>query len=338
MLKGVRCIFGNVAMEDHLRCMVERPGPPCGIEPSILQMITRPNMERDQEAVVFSPSSLSSCHRQEALKQGNDWYLDVAQGYKMVRGSIIHAGMGEEPPYPGILGVVREKRMATPINTRYGEQIFKGKPDLVALLEIEKNIENGANILHVKIVDYKTRSEIGHDLLRVDEDYVYQINEYAWLVTQFLPGYLLMGGDEHLQLNEGVFMPTIDEVVVDELSITYMDMVKTRTFTSNALLYTKGKMISDYRNGRWVRRKPAEYDELELEPLHMFLPDYTKSLIRHRIEEQIVARTLLAPPLVGDEASLKCRSCPVRNACYLLGKQQGYDMSDQVAFVDMREL
>jgi hypothetical protein len=339
-------------MEDHQRCMVENAGPPCGIEPSILEMITRPNMERERESVVFSPSSLSSCHRQTALKTNNDWYLAVDQGYKMVRGTIVHNGMGHEPPYPGVLGVVRELRMGAPINTKYGMQQFKGKPDLVVLLGVTVKPEvhpdevvdlQLKNQLHIKIVDYKTRSEVGHDLVRADDKYAYQVNMYAWLAAQFLPHYINNfaswdgAGDDyadHLFLNNPS-LPYIDEVVIDELSITYMDMKQTRTFTSKGLLSAKGKMLGDRVNGRWIRRTPAEHDELELEPIPLFRPKYTESLIRQGIEKQIDAETMLAPPLEGADAELMCRNCPVREACYLLGRREGYKMTDQAPFISI---
>jgi PD-(D/E)XK nuclease superfamily len=357
-LKGVHCALGYVDMDEHMKCMVEEPGPPCGLEPSILQMMTRPNTERTGEGVIFSPSTISSCHRRDVLASNHDWYMDVEQGWKMIRGTIIHEGMGHEPPYPGVLGVVRELRMGAPINTKYGEQRFHGKPDLVVLLNVEtkqtyQTVEIGDgqsvevyqhgdshNILHVKIVDYKTKSEVGHDLVAADRRYVYQVNEYAWIVQQFLPGWLndtsgnAMSQAGHLQLDASVEeLPHIDEVVVDELSITYMDMKKTRTFSSKAMLYADGKMLSDFRNGRWIRRNPPEHEELELEPIHQFKPEYMESHIRRGIEEQIKAQKLLALPLVGDDAKLMCRSCPVRQVCYETGIQEGYDMDDQRPFV-----
>lgn len=355
MLKGVKCVLGYVGMEEHQRCMIDRPGPPCGVEPSILQMITRPNMERVREGVVFSPSSISACHRRETLVGQHDWYLDVEQGYKMVRGTIIHEGMGQEPPYPGVAGVVRELRMAAPINTKYGEQKFHGKPDLVVLLRVEgvpipdepvmepvphHETFHMHHRLYVKIVDYKTRGEIGHDLVRPDEKHVYQVNEYAWLVQQFLPFWLNARPvadekvyEDHLFLTEGVTLPHIDEVVVDELSISYMDMKRTRTFTSKGFLYDRGKMLSDKINGHWIRRNPPEYEELELEPIHQFKPAYVESIIRRGIEEQIEAQTMLAPPVTGEDAKIMCRSCPVRQACYDTGLREGYGMKDQEPYV-----
>lgn len=354
-LVGVKCVLGHVKLDDHRRCMVEQPGPPCGIEPSILEMIVRPNMEREESGVIYSPSSIQSCHRRDALASDHDYYIDVRASYKQVRGTIVHQGMSQELAYPGVLGVVRELRMGSPINTRYGERTFHGKPDLVVLERVQQtqvveydeneNPYNSfwKNILYVKIVDYKTTSEVRHDLVAPDRRHVYQINEYAWLVQRFLPGWLnnrlvpfeddAFGTIDHsnLQLSKGVTIPHIDEVVVDELSIIYMDMKKLRTFTSRGFLTDQGKMLSDYVNGHWIRRNPPEYEELELEPVHQFRPSYTESLIRKGIEEQIEAETLLAPPLEGDDARLMCGSCPVKQACIELGLREGYSMKDQLA-------
>jgi hypothetical protein len=356
-LRGVRCIRGTIDLAEHMRCMVESTGPPCGVEPSILQMILRPNAEREAGEVIFSPSSISSCHRRTALGKDEDYYLDIRQGYKMVRGSIFHQGLGQEPAYPGVLGVVRELRMGSLINTKYGEKTFHGKPDAVVLLrttsiehlawtegggemhDLERSMKT---TLHVKLVDYKTRGEIGHDLVEADPRHVIQINEYAWLVRRFLPGWLNQvlstwpsDYQEHLFMEEGTLLPLIDEVVVDELSIVYLDMSRSRTFSSLGFLYDQGKMISDYIDGRYVRRKPVEYEELELEIIHMFQDPYIGGKIRRGVEGQIEAETMLAPPLTGSDARLMCGGCEVKQACYELGRQEGYSMEDQIRYASI---
>src|SRR5260221_1166138 len=203
MLRGVKCIRGYIEMDEHMRCQAQEAGPPCLISPTILQKIVQPNQERIDAGVIFSPSSIASCHRQSVLSKDNDYYVDVRQGYKATRGTIFHQGLSKEPAYPGTLGVVRELRMKASINTRYGEQVFHGQPDEVVLLGVteqkilapnEQQVVGWTgetrNILHVKLVDYKTKSEVGHDLISSDPRNVHQINEYAWLVTKFLPDYL----------------------------------------------------------------------------------------------------------------------------------------------------
>lgn len=354
MLKGVHCTLGYVPLDDHRKCMLSNPGPPCGVSPTILQMIVRPNQERIDSGVVFSPSSIASCHRQSVLSRDNDWFIDVKQGYKMTRGTIVHKGLSQEPPPPDTLGVVRELRMKAPINTRYGEQVFHGQADEVVLLGMDEYVQTDGAFpvryrLHVKITDFKTRSEVGHDLIAPDKRHVHQVNQYAWLLKRFLPAWLrsytedengepLEEYRDHLFLgpNFPVTLLDIDEVIVDELSITYMDMVRPRTFTSRGFLYDQGKMLGDRINGRWVRRKPPEHEELELEPIHAFKNAFTESLIRKGIEDQIEAEELLAPPLSGKDAEYMCRNCAVRQVCYTTGLKEGYEMLDQLPYVDTR--
>ncbi len=332
-VRGVKCIRGFIDMSEHLRCQREET-PPCLIPPTILRMIVEPNAEREALNIEFSPSSLSSCHRRSVLSKDNDYFVDVAATYKMVRGSIFHQGLEQEPPPPGTLGVVRELRMSAPIKVNGKDEIFWGKADEVTLLAVD------GGVLHVAVTDYKTKAEVGHDLIEADREHTVQINQYSWLVQKFLPGWLYSrgsampgtyGDNGEMQLTTG--LPRIDEVVVDELKISYMDMSRVRTFTSRGFSYDRGKQLGDRdENGRWVKRYPIEYEELELSPLHQFQPHYVEELIRNGIASQIEAETLLAPPLHGDAARLQCGSCAVRDACIDIGRQEGRDMSEQLVY------
>jgi hypothetical protein len=352
-VRGVACVRGLIPLEEHYKCMTEQNGPPCGISPTILQMITEHDAERIRENVVFSPSSISSCHRQHTLSSKNDWFIPVKNAYKSTRGSIFHQGLGQEPAYPGVLGVVRELRMGAQIDTAYGEKTFHGKPDEVVLLNVDTELLPLGVLnwhrLHVKITDYKTRGDVGHDLVAADRRHVVQINQYAWLVKKFLPQWLTrlneVGWAEvsekeareygHLYLNGGIIPPRIDEVIVDELSIEYLDMSKARAFSSRGFLYAEGKMVTDLVGGRYVRRKPVEYEELELEPIYQFKDKYIEGMIRKGIEAQIESDTLLARPMYGDDARLMCGGCGVRQVCYELGRQEGYGMEDQRPYVNV---
>lgn len=340
-LKGVRCVRGVIPMSEHLRCQLEEAGPPCLVPPTILRMIVEPSKEREDLNIEFSPSSLSSCHRRKVLSKDNDYFIDIKAMYKPVRGSIFHQGLEHEPPPPGTFGVIRELRMSSVIDTVYGEKKFWGKADEITLLSVEEGM------LHVKITDLKTKSEVTHELIEAEYEHVIQINMYAWLIKKFLPTYLhswrgytdvfeLEGdGDEHLFLNPNwpITLLDIDEVIVDELSITYADMKRTRIFTSRGFLYDSGKIRGEIGiDGRWRRTYPIEHDELELAPIHMFANSYIESKIRKGIEEQIESETLLAPPLTGVDANIQCGSCPVRQACITLGKDEGYNMAEQERF------
>lgn len=330
---GFSCVRGKIPMQEHLRCMLNEA--PCGYAPSLLEMMVRPTIEREREGVKFSPSSIASCHRQHALQQDHDWYLDPDKVYASVRGTLVHHGLQEEPAPAGTLGVIRELRMHAPIETSQGTQKFSGQVDEILLLSLdEAHGPIGETVLHVSITDWKTKSDIPHSLVEADRRHVYQVNDYAWLVTQVLAQYIndwenMAPKEARLSLT-GDPLPHIDQVVVDELSVAYLSMSKVRKFTSGKLLYAKGKQrMEQGTDGKMHRVDPIEHEVLELVPLHEFDLVYTASLIRKGIEEQIAGQESLAAPLSGDDAYLMCPSCGVRDVCIALGKAQGYDMQYQ---------
>lgn len=328
-LKGVRCVRGLISMQEHERCMTEELGPPCLIPPTILQLMTRPKPER--AGIKFSPSSLGNCHRRTVLGKQHDWFLDVKSAYRMVSGSIIHEGLAHEPAPPGTLGVVRELQMNTPINVDGEEHTFHGTFDELTLLYAEDGK------VHVRLVDFKSKSDVPHSLVEPNKEHVYQINSYAWMVQRYLPGWLNGcegyeddGGEhcDHLFLNV-TNMPRIDEVIVDELMIVYLDLSKTRIFTSKTFLYTEGKQLGDYVDGKWKRRYPIEHEQLELAPIPHFSNSFIESKIKKGIREQLESEVVLAPPLTGSRAELMCRSCAVRSVCIEVGIAEGHDMGEQ---------
>lgn len=332
---GVRCIKGQVTMADHLICQATEVGPPCGIEQTVLNMIVRPKLERIEQGVVFSPSSLQRCHRQHSLQADHDWYVDVEKAYPMARGDIIHAGLALEPGPPGTLGAIRELRMHWPVQTEYGMQKFSGQVDLIVLNSVDPD-----GTLHVKILDYKSKNEIKHELVEANRRHVYQVNDYALLVTRALPDYLLDWTPGELKHGNAKFylnvdsLPEIKRVAVDELSIFYLSSRKTRTFTSRGFLYTQGKMRGEVGEDKhWRAYVPHEFEELELAPIPFFDLAYTERIIKTGIEEQIRGEQELAAPLEGDDAKLMCQNCPVRLACYEVGKAQGYSMEDQMPYI-----
>lgn len=318
-------------MEEHLQCMLN--DAPCGFSPTLLELMVRPTIERERERVQFSPSSIAGCHRQHALQQDHDWFLDPEKVYASVRGTLVHHGLQEEPAPSGTLGVIRELRMHAPIETSAGTQRFSGQVDEILLLSLEYD-EMGSAVLHVSITDWKTKSDIPHSLLEADRRHTYQINDYAWLTTQVLSQYIndwaIMAPKEaRFQLN-GEYLPHIDRVVVDELSVVYLSMSKVRKFTSGKLLYAKGKQRMERGSDEKMHRvDPVEYETLELVPLHEFTLAYTESIIRKGIESQIAGQESLAAPLEGEDALLMCGGCGVKDVCITLGKAQGYPMQWQ---------
>jgi hypothetical protein len=337
---GFSCVRGKIPLAEHQRCMLNEA--PCGFSPTILEMMIRPTVEREREGVQFSPSSIAGCHRQHALQSDHDWYIDPDKVYASVRGTLFHHGLAEEPAPAGTLGAIRELRMHAPIETSQGTQKFSGQVDEILLLSIdtvEEKMGNGSmwygeTTLHVSITDWKTKSDIPHSLLEADRRHVYQINDYAWLTTQVLADYLnnweiLAPKEARFELT-GDFLPRIDRVVVDGLTVSYLSMSKSRKFESGKLLYGKGKQkMAEGTDGKMHRVEPIENEVLELAPLHEFDLAYTESLIRKGIEDQIAGRESLAAPLEGDDAYLMCPSCGVKDVCITLGKAQGYDMAYQ---------
>lgn len=355
---GVRCVRGNISMEEHLRCQREELGPPCGIAPTVLNGMLRP--KNDRAGVVFSPSSIQSCQRQYALKQDHEWYVDVEGAWMLYRGDLFHAGLKEEPAPPGTLGVVRELRMHSPIETSRGVQVFSGQADETTLLSIEHVthlVEPDEHILHVKIVDWKSKNDIPHSMLEADWKHVYQINEYRWLAEKVLLAYLkgwkenvpdhldarlYMGTPEDIQRLTGaetVDFSTITSIVVDEIAIVYLSSSKTRTFSSETFLYARGKMLGESTLGadgkmHFHAFRPRQYEDIELAPLRKWQLEQTEQIIREGIERQIEGEEHLAPPLAEDDAQLMCERCPVRQACYDIGMAQGYDMKWQRPYVE----
>lgn len=281
---GVKCIRGLISHDDCRACSTD-PLHPCMLPSDVLELMRQKETDYHADPDAFSPTGLLDCDRKSVLVAGGDWYVDVEQAWPMTRGTLTHAVMEANDSYPGAVGVIREQVMETMIETRYGPQRLVGKPDLVAVLADEDDV------VTVKIVDYKSTSEIGHDLTAAKPDHVRQVSMYAYLVKRWLV--------EHLK------RPVT--VVVSELEIIYLDFKKVRRFTSAGPLVTKGKRIS---------MTPLTYATLDLEPIHVFGMDVVERGIRRMIEAKIAARETLPPAYeMDDENYWKCRYCPVAEAC-----------------------
>lgn len=288
MQVGVSCVRGLVKHADCRAC-VQDPLHPCELTPDVLEMVRENPNHRHADPDSYSPSYLLGCDRQASLQSDHDWYVDVNDAWAMVRGTMIHAAT-EKLPYPGVLQVIREMDMVTEVETQYGPKLFYAKPDLIVL----KRLEDG--IVYAKIVDYKSKNEIGHDLTEVPVDHVRQINMYRWIVERELT--LTQFGE-----------PQDYPVIVDELEMFYGDMKKSRRFTSAGPLKTRGKLI---------QRAPRKYAEITLAPITIYDAEVVGRWITRRIEEKYRAvHEELAPVLEGDEA-WKCAKCPVRETCFAI--------------------
>jgi hypothetical protein len=290
---GVKCIRGNILHNDCRSCALN-PLHPCQYGPDVLEKMrvdyTNPDREPDQTA--FTPSRLLSCPRQAQLQSRTDYYIDVDNAYPMTRGNMVHALM-EKSRYPGVPNTIREHRFQTTIDTDFGTVTFTGKSDLVTI----NSFDPVETTWHVGIVDYKTISKIGHDMVRATDEHIAQINMYAWLVTKALPGY--HGFDK-------------GSVVVDTLEIEYFAMEKSRRFTSAGPLLARGKRITGTH--------PWEYETIGLLPIPFYPLEKTELAIRRRIETRL--RPELAP-ILPEEERWKCPGCPVYELCYGLPEQGG---------------
>jgi hypothetical protein len=148
--------------------------------------------------------------------------------------------------YPGAIKVIREKRFAIMVMTKYGPQPFTAKPDLIVVQDILDKHPADADEVHVKIVDYKSIAGIGHDMTEAKFEHQLQVNIYAWVVSQCLPNFLELPGAE---------------VVVDSVEIVYCSMRKIRRFTSGSPRVTKGKRKP---------LKPLTYEPLTLQPIKLW--------------------------------------------------------------------
>jgi len=281
---GVHCIRGNIKHDDCKRCAKD-PLHPCGYPADLLELMVRDTSQPPTSA--HSPSRILGCDRQLNIENFVDYFVDVDYAYPMTRGSMFHALM-ETTTYPDAYFVAREQRLTLPVETTLGIKDFTGKPDLVVAMNPPVD-----GVLHVKIVDYKSKAEIGHDLVEAVVDHQIQINLYAYLVTQCLKV-------------EGA-----TSIVVDELEIVYCDMKKVRRFTTAGPLVARGKRIG---------RTGSNYDTLDLAPLRMKSIGWSAKLIKHRIEQRENAKSTL-PEVLPIEDSWKCVRCPVLTACDALAVQ-----------------
>lgn len=339
---GVSCVRGYIPMAEHYQCM-QQADHPCPYTQDILNAMTEPNRERQTSGVLYSPSSLLACPRQHQLTQQRDWYLNVDNAWAMQRGQMAHAYAETLAPFPGTIGTIREQRFKSLINTRHGFQYFAGKMDAIILNHIqytanEQFTPHNWATLYVTVIDYKSKGDIGHGPdtpeynprilpghAAAQRDHQQQVNLYGWLVRNELASYLngLSDVDRgNIAWGSGGTLPHIDEVVVEELIIEYLDFHKARRFSSVTELKAKGKRLPDRKS----------YEELTLDPIFVSSHEYLTGWIRRHIEQEVDAETALPPPLTGDKAQRYCGRCAVRNDCYTLGREEGYECTEQAPY------
>lgn len=286
---GVYCPRGTISWEECLGSCAHNPLRPCDYTADMLNMMRRDYVDEDAEPGVesFTPTRLLGCARQPVIQGESDYYVDVEQAYPATRGNMIHALM-EKATYPGVLTTVREHRYNQTVMTKYGPQPFSGKADLVVVRAVHDET------IYVKIIDYKTTNDIGHDMVEAKQNHQLQINMYAWLVAKELP--------------ELLDLPTY-RVEVEELEIIYVSIKKKRRFTSAGELRRRGKRLTV---------KPLTYQTITLKALPLWKLSWTGRYIRSKIEERMDAEVKLPDILEGDDAWL-CNYCPIFDVCHQIG-------------------
>lgn len=301
---GVRCAYyGKVSHSYCTECSL-KPLHPCGFPANLLEKM---RASEDYERTEFTPSTLLECDRRTVLYTTRDHWMDPEHEWWLHRGHDIHHYLEMlDFPEGSVVATVREKRLKTTVETKYGTQLISGKMDLVVVKRVEDEIISPKyvnldedvyeRVAYCKIVDYKTK-KVEHSLVKPDRKHQMQLNIYAWLVENTL-----------LDLDTPQ-LKGVDRVVVDELELVYIDMGKCRRFSS------EGEMVV---NG--VKRKGArEAEKITLAQINLLDMQTVEAWVVSRIEQKIQAKTTL--PSVedalyqsGNDASF-CFFCPMKEVC-----------------------
>lgn len=275
---GVKCIRGKVEMKDCEQCRCD-PLHQCGYPTELITFMLKKETE-EPDGLEHSPSRILGCHRRAILEAREDCYFDVDYAYASLRGTLIHTGL-EHVAHTD--STVAEKRVTTMVDTDYGPQPFQAKSDNIVILSEDEDD------VHIKVRDWKTTGEIGHDFLKADIKHQMQVNCYAYVARQ----------------EPEQWLGRKKNVIVDELEVQYFGFTKPRRFTSKGSLPVVGK-----------KPRGGEAEMLETEPIRV-LPMYrVEAFIRKSIERRMRERqaATLPPPLEG-EAAKWCFRCPVFAAC-----------------------
>lgn len=294
--KGVQCDrarkLKRVAMtrQECDEC-VQQPDHPCPFNGKMLTMMWG-DSDHQPSRQTFSPTRLMGCPRAKYLDRNQyPQYLDPYKKWNALRGTMAHGFFENAPLAPGVEFEITEERLETTIETAYGPQTFVGKPDLVEVL-----YSDDAKIV-VKLTDWKSTKEVGHDFIEAKEDHQKQVNMYAYLLAKALPEYLNRPGLE---------------VIVSELEIVYFDMGKVRRFTTRCSVIDRGKMLTPRAAGRYAELELMQMKQKDLEFMHDFIATL--------IEDAIEARDNLAPAYTDEKARL-CPYCPFVIECTALQKE-----------------
>lgn len=303
---GVRLRGKKYSWDEAFR-LAQDPAREFQLTPDMLELLRIDYSDPDREPGVesFTPTRIMNCHRQSVLMESVDYYTDAEKSWPLVRGHMVHALM-EGARYPGVLNYVREKRMRYMVPTNYGPQLFTAKPDLLVVKRIEEVEETHMRAL-LKVVDYKSKNGIKHELTAVSYENGLQVNMYGY-VAQQNPAIHNERGDYQGHLSDILGLPGDTEFVVDELEVVYVDMARVRAFSSAGWRTDTGKRLN--------RSMPYEYETLNLEPIRLWSPEKVGRFIARRIEERIAAKEQVPACEYADtEKDYLCNYCPVSNLC-----------------------
>jgi len=239
MQVGVR-LRGKTYTWDEAFALAQDPERPWHLTPDMLELLRIDYSDPDREPGVesFTPTRIMNCHRQSVLMDEVDYYTDAEKSWPLVRGHMVHALM-EGARYPGVLNYTREKRMRHYIPTKYGPQLFTAKPDLLVVKridQVEKTRQNAKGVYEpsgssmralLKVVDYKSKNGIKHELTAPSYENSLQVNMYGYVASQN-PAIHNERGEYQGRLSDILGLPGDTQFVVDELEIVYVDMARVR--------------------------------------------------------------------------------------------------------------
>src|SRR6266852_6159654 len=123
-LLGVRCIRGRIPLDLCRACSTD-PLHPCGFPSNLLEEMRRQDKEFGRTE--FTPSTLLECDRRTVLYTSRDHWMDPEHDWALHRGHDIHAYFEHlDFPEGSMVCAIREKRLTSVVETRYGTQTISG--------------------------------------------------------------------------------------------------------------------------------------------------------------------------------------------------------------------
>lgn len=200
---GITCVLDNERISDAecLACATHatpRAGGPCHIPYEMLKgMMDDSGRER---AHVSATMLGGVCPRQTWLQANEPWHVHPDRAYAALRGTLGHLVM-ERNPEPGSIG----------------EQRFEA--------EVEGYLVTGQiDKIHLgrrTITDFKTKAETKSPPSKPQEDHVWQLNVYRWLVRHGWPQAVLTKDSTGARLPKKYAVGKPAGIEIDRLELVY---------------------------------------------------------------------------------------------------------------------